>query len=646
MAIRRRISSDSGNIIFSVDGGAPSASIGYLSKKKAPLRMSGPLRVKDIPKEIDSPEILSHLMNHGFSEIVVPLHIAGTDDADMEAKVRDLNEVLEDAKLYIESRGGRGARAVFEYKTDGAADISYKTIFWGRLDEKGARGDKEAVDCSRLENMELVLICQPYWRPALAVELGPNVIKTPSFERDSDDDGLADHWDYYAGTAVAMESTVVLEGNKSQEVITNAVSEGIYHSFVYPIVAPSGVTEAVAYAWVCRPAAGSDIRVRLRDHTDSVDRDTKLLSDGDWRTEVVGGYTWYRIVVSSSAIVPENSHRLYIEVTTDTATTFYVDKTFWKWGTTICPDEWSSCVNIYNHEDAGAGHINRLDLVNLKGDVDAPIRLRIKHPGAGDLLTGRVFRRTRGIPANFQFHLEAESAGYAVQWPVVADTECSNGNKRSQGAGQTTGLVRWTMTSNLDDQRGRVKIYARVKGAQATTKFRVYINVGGIQAYVSDWTYPTYNNEFVLLDLGEMILPVKDVPSGRWDFLQIEIYYQKADADVAGIDFIQLAPMDEAVLAVYPQGTHQLSNTDYYVEVDASGISNGGIEYWAEFDDGDALYWLWNIRGNLCLSPDVDNHLYFHWTTNTDEQMIINHTSPFYRVVTIAYLPQYISPRE
>jgi len=178
-----------------------------------------------------------------------------------------------------------------------------------------------------------------------------NALKNPSFEEDSNGDGVADNWAALGSPVLAMESTIVLHGGKSQKITTDAASEGIASG---TMIAPAGTTQAVAYAWVCRPASGADIRVVLRDTTAGASKDYHDLSEGGWQTRVVGANTWYRIVVSSSAIVAGNNHQLWIQVTGATATVFYTDKAFWKWGTTTAP------IDIYGFMTAlVAGEIRR-----------------------------------------------------------------------------------------------------------------------------------------------------------------------------------------------------------------------------------------------------------------------------------------------
>jgi len=65
--------------------------------------------------------------------------------------------------------------------------------------------------------------------------------------------------------------------------------------------------------------------------------------------------TFYRVVVSSNAIVPTNNHQLWIYSVTDAVTTFYVDETFWKWCTTTPPAQW-----LDYGIAGGTTHIDRL----------------------------------------------------------------------------------------------------------------------------------------------------------------------------------------------------------------------------------------------------------------------------------------------
>lgn len=185
--------------------------------------------------------------------------------------------------------------------------------------------------------------------------LDTNKILNPSFEVDTNADGLADNWTLAGAPVCVIESTIVLDGCRSQKMTTDA-AEGIYCPGY--LVAPAGTTKAVAYAWVCRPAAGSDILVQLVDSTAGVARDAKLLSAGGWQTKVAGGNTWHRIVVSSNAIVAGNTHYLVTQALDATPTVFYVDMAFLKWGTIICPDPTPS-EDVFNYVSIDGTVLNK-----------------------------------------------------------------------------------------------------------------------------------------------------------------------------------------------------------------------------------------------------------------------------------------------
>lgn len=169
-----------------------------------------------------------------------------------------------------------------------------------------------------------------------------NELKNPSFEVDSNADGLADNWVKIEAPTYTMESTIVLHGAKSQKIVTaNVASEGVYQAGLVP---PAGTTKAVAYVWFHRVEPGNNLQVWLRDNTAGVNRDIQGYNTAGWLTaQDAQGNTWKRVVVSSSAIVAGNNHHIHIRCQKAThVTTFYCDKAFWLWGTTTPPpcDGW------------------------------------------------------------------------------------------------------------------------------------------------------------------------------------------------------------------------------------------------------------------------------------------------------------------
>ena len=70
-------------------------------------------------------KIRGHALKRGLSKITFPFTIQGSSDPDMEDARHDLTETLEDGRLYIETQGARGTRAVLQSKSDNAVQQSY-----------------------------------------------------------------------------------------------------------------------------------------------------------------------------------------------------------------------------------------------------------------------------------------------------------------------------------------------------------------------------------------------------------------------------------------------------------------------------------------------------------------------------------------
>lgn len=472
MATELLILSDSVNQVNFLSGEA--ATTGYVKRNLEGLDPP-PLAVK----EVSGKPIYSKYKKR---EITITFGIKASDAADLASKQTKLVTILENTRLYWESRGGRGSRAQFQYRRPGGTNISYIDVYSGECDWGIVEHQRGAAYAYALEGAQVILTCEPCFHP---------------------------------------------------NTTTNLV-----------------------------------------------------------------------------------------------ATT------------------------VYNHDDGGTGHDNFVSIAaaNIKGDVEAPIRLQCRHMMDHNANLIRVFRRTRGTLANFQHHLEAEDAGTVSNWPDAVDAECSNGNKVSQGSGTTSGYVQWNLISNLDDMRGRLEIYARGKASDKTTdKFRASVVVGGVTAYTGDWKYPTQNNVFVNIPLGDTILPPADIPSGRQHRIEIKIEYSKASGDTVELDCAQFMPIDESALWIQPQyaSTHSLDTLNEYVEIDLRGITNNSIPFWAEFDTNDRLEWLWHVYGELFVRPGVATRFYFNWTSDSNDTWTVdNNILPSSLGINIDYLPQYLSPLE
>jgi len=617
-----------------------------------PEGMSEPLTREEVLSVVDNLplEIRGHALGRGLSIITVPFQVWGTSesDSDLEDNLHDIHETLEDAKLYIATQGAQGTRTEFQFQLDGATQSSYKTVYWGKVDEQEARTvfDSE-IRCARMEGLK---------RPETAVTLGPNEIYCPSFEEDCNGDNLADTWSQRgAGPVFGFETTIALHSCHSQKITSANAAEGIESA---NIVAPAGVTEAVAYAWVCRPAAGSDIRATLRDTSLNISRDTALLSAATVTATGKSGQTWYRLDLSSNAIVPANNHELWLEATAAGATVWYVDKCFWLWGTTTRPDEWIDHWLIYSHYDTTEGaahenHINYVDTDDLKGDVDARLLMRVEFEQkadedyARDLICGR---RTRPIVCNFTWWMEAEDRDGVSNWATVAEAGCSAGNKVRDAGVNAAGYVRWQIDvvyGNVADHFGRFDVFGVVSTDDpVNTSYRMYWDVGGIRAY-NRWVWQSNTSKWELVYLGT-VDPVPFIRSGI-DPVRYAIFveYQKQAADTAELDVIWLVPKDEPEMRLDPPSSDYITVGQWWAEGQDEDFNYLGLE-----QNTPPIEWIEppHLMGqHMTLVPRKENRLYLSCTTfdvtddvweahgaATDLQMIVN----------IDYLAQYISPME
>jgi hypothetical protein len=166
-----------------------------LSGGSPPTGMSTPLTPQEVLGWIPRLPlgIRSYVLEKGLSIITCQINIQGATDTLMEQYRHDLTETLEAAALYIETSGARGTEGILRYKMDNVAvgNDSYKTIFYGTVDELGGRdvlGPK--VKEGFLQDMKLTLYCQPCWEPASTTNLVTDNIVY------NHDDGDANHDNY------------------------------------------------------------------------------------------------------------------------------------------------------------------------------------------------------------------------------------------------------------------------------------------------------------------------------------------------------------------------------------------------------------------------------------------------------------------
>jgi len=598
--------------------------------------------LRNVPTEIKS-HILGRPGEHVMSVITFPFSIQGTSDADMEDAEHDLRETLEDGKLYIKTKGARGTRAVLEMQSNNAAARSYKTVFWAEFVEDGGREILgAAIKESYIRDLQMRLYCEAYWRPSTAVTLGPNEIYCPSFEEDGNADGTADNWTALNVPVLAMETTIVLHGCDSQKVTTNMVGEGIASTTMVAPAAPAN--DAVAYAWVCRPAAGTDIIAVLRDTSVGADRATATFNAATTTATGKSGQTWKRLeLIATNNIVPTNNHQLWVYSVADTVTDWYVDKCFWKWDTTTIPDEWCDRYSVYNHKDSDANHQNYFDIDDLKGDIDAPVCLVALGTGVTAFYewATTVARRTRGSPSCLTHIREAEAFPTLVNWASAGDPNCSNGNRLTNSGAVTSGSAEWQIASPGIDEKGRFRVIGCVKtDDEINTSWRFgykYTTRTGEDYTYSLWKTVPANTDWQWLDFGSMFFDPTIRDGITIDRLIIRVEYQKQSGDLVEFDFLMLLPEDE-IIATFEPGASWVNASDQMV-YDASS----DFEYLALENTGEFMRPIYK-KGDITLRPEVENRLIFGWhdVISTNHHWYIS----FMLRVSFKYLPQFISPLE
>lgn len=200
-------------------------------------------------------------LRHGLSVITMELNIQGASDADMEAKEHALIETLVDTDIFFGNGGTMGTKAELQVKSDGASETSFKSVFYGVVDELDARDVLGAViKAHRLEGLRLTLYCEPNWRPGTFNHLFNggfefwDVVPFGGAGTDTEPDGWED---YVVGGITGTnnrESTPanVQQGDYSFKIeVTNSTAaweyQGVYQDILDRII--PGVTYTLI-AWV------------------------------------------------------------------------------------------------------------------------------------------------------------------------------------------------------------------------------------------------------------------------------------------------------------------------------------------------------------------------------------------------------------
>lgn len=190
------------------------------------------------PQQIRS-HILGRHPEYPMSIISFEFDIDAASGTAMEDAVHDLQETLQDTLLYFSTRGARGTEAVLEFKKSGASATSYKSIFYGEVDEAAAR-TVEAVPMMdhELRMMRLTLYCEAYWRPSSTT----NLVNASTVYNHDDADSGHDNYvaiaaanikgDVEAPTRLIVEFDVQADNTQMEQVFLGRRTRGTPSSFV------------------------------------------------------------------------------------------------------------------------------------------------------------------------------------------------------------------------------------------------------------------------------------------------------------------------------------------------------------------------------------------------------------------------------
>ncbi len=273
-------------------------------------------------------------------------------------------------------------------------------------------------------------------------------------------------------------------------------------------------------------------------------------------------------------------------------------------------------LTVWNHDDAGTGHDNWVDIAaaNVTGVIPAPARLELTLNQDAALYKICIGHNVQASPSSFSHILEGEnSVGIGSN---SSDANASNGQWRDVSWGTAVSdlqIFQWNLTAaQLAYAAGNYfRVLARVKDHAAGQFVRV-----GLW-----WPTDTPLSRLVAAEEVEM----KGLSMEDWGIIQIPPFALPSSASLALIvelraansgycklDFLQLTPIDS--WRQIRQVGYTLEDTDTYID-EGNGLAyvqdSGGLQYPIIMADGDPIM-LW---------PGRNQRLYFLATGSTTNSM-------------------------
>lgn len=207
---------------------------------------------------------------------------------------------------------------------------------------------------------------------------------------------------------------------------------------------------------------------------------------------------------------------------------------------------------IVNHDDAGAGHDNwvQIEAAQVGGSLPAGARIQVRND-AGSLRTWKklyVALNALSDPANFAHILEAEARSSGGT--IAANAAASNGSEVTFTLSASSVTIQWSLSPTLlTKAAGRMfRILAAVNGATGTPSGTAQIAVRNGAGTVNLWkgdVVPMLSAPG-LLDLGAIPIP----PGGySAAYGELRLTLTVTGTGTWKIDYLQLTPTDGLALA-------------------------------------------------------------------------------------------------
>jgi|GEM_PF-2755072 len=514
------------------------------------------------------------------------------------------------------------------------------------------------------------------WHPNPGIRIGPDLLSNAGFEEwpadvtDNEPDCWENHESIIGGTHTNnQESIEVLQGCHALEIqvggISNGDEKGVEQEISARLVADR---EYVLIVWIKNPVAivNGDL------HVEAYGSVSFSLGIAYHDRTAHLSYTRYACTFTPAAGDIAGTVHIYAYIVADAdfcTGIVYIDKmmvieaSVYN-GHSFAPEEWTGCGYVWNHLDKACGpappenecgHVNYLNIADLRGDVDGRPRIEMQSLYANSYGPGEltVARRTDPcLPCQFVHFLEAEDATTQTRWGDVVNNDRSGCDEVENTGADLDGHIIWDYTTlgyDLACQKGRFRVlgavYVDYDGvADENIKFRLTHGPAAYQQ--SRWLQPLIDSTWHWLDFG-----VFEVTGQFWgDELPSTLYWRvdylkEANDDVA-LDFLLLLPEDESMLRI-PLGEYLLATNEDVLWDDTFDFILA-----MKRNTADAFVWHPPIQAEpLALKPEEQNRLIFaigHWISDTFpyKGCFVHEYNGEHMLVSLKYLPQFVSPLE